>query len=326
MRLVDSPENPAPPGAIVSSISTADGLALRVARFMPTGPCRGTVLIAAGRSEFIEKYFETIGELLQRHLAVVAFDWRGQGLSERELPDRTKGHIDDFALYLRDLDAVVGQVLHPHCPAPWFGLGHSMGGAILLEAAHQGRSPFARLVLCAPMIELAMLGFPKLARGLAFLCDAIGLGGAFVPGGGRRSIIEKGFAGNPLTSDAQRFARLAAVIATEPQLSLGDPTIAWAHAAFRQMKKYADPDYPRSIRVPTLIFAAQGDAIVDTRAIERFAARLKIGRMILLGRAQHEILLEHDAVRARFWAGFDAFVPGTAGEGQALLARHGVVL
>ena len=106
---------------------------------------------------------------------------------------------------------------------------------------------------------------------------------------------------------------------------LGDPTISWAHAAFRLMQKFKDAEYPRRIRTPVLIFAAQNDRVVDSAAIERFAARLKVGRMIMLETARHEILIERDPVRARFWAGFDAFIPGTTGEAEMLLARHGKV-
>ncbi len=328
MQLVGTPDNPVPHGAHVGAVETADGLRLRVARFMSEGASRGTVLIASGRSEFIEKYFETIEDLRARGLCVVAFDWRGQGLSTRELSDRDKGHIDDFSLYARDLDAVIAQILAPLCPKPWFALGHSMGGAILLDQAHEtseNGSPFARMVLSAPMIDLAGVRFPKLARALAALLDSIGFGGAFAPGGGRTSAIARGFEGNPLTSDERRFNRIREMLAAEPQLSLGDPTISWVHAAFRLMRKFEDAEYARRIRTPVLIFAAQQDWVVDSYAIERFAARLKVGRMILLEKARHEILLERDYARARFWAGFDAFIPGTAGEAEALLARHGKV-
>ena len=71
-----------------------------------------------------------------------------------------------------------------------------------------------------------------------------------------------------------------------------------------------------------LIFAAQNDTVVDSYATERFAARLKIGRMIMLESSRHEILIEQDPVRARFWAGFDAFIPGATGEAEVLVARH----
>ena len=50
----------------------------------------------------------------------------------------------------------------------------------------------------------------------------------------------------------------------------------------------------------------------------RFANRLKAGRMIQLSGARHELLQETDAIRAQFWAAFDAFVPGGREEAAAL--------
>ena len=49
-----------------------------------------------------------------------------------------------------------------------------------------------------------------------------------------------------------------------------------------------------------------------TPAAERFAARLKAGRAIVVPGAEHELLMERDDVRALVWAAFDAFIPGTA--------------
>ena len=84
------------------------------------------------------RYFETIGQLLARGFAVAALDWRGQAGSARQLKNPHKGHIDDFSLYERDLNAFVTEVLGPSCPRPWFGLCHSMGAAIMLGIAHLG--------------------------------------------------------------------------------------------------------------------------------------------------------------------------------------------
>jgi len=259
--------------------------------------------------------------LLQRGFCVVVFDWRGQGLSQRELGERAKGHVKDFSAYLEDLAAIEAHVLKD-CPQPWFALGHSMGGAILLDQAHRARSPFARLVLSAPMIDLSCVRYRRLARVLAGFFNRLGLGRFFVPGGRRSSVLERGFAGNPLSSDEARFNRMCNLIAAGPRLRLGDPTIAWAHAAFRLMRKFEHADYPRRIRTPVLILAAQDDCVVDSLASERFAARLKTGRQILIAHARHEILIERDDIRAQFWAAFDAFIPGAQGEEQALLARH----
>src|ERR1043166_3543765 len=59
-----------------------------------TGSPRGTILLLTGRGEFIEKYAtEVVGELLGRGFCVYAVDWRGQGLSDRALADRSKGAV-----------------------------------------------------------------------------------------------------------------------------------------------------------------------------------------------------------------------------------------
>ena len=178
MELVLTSDNPVPPGANVTAIRAVDGMNLRVVRWHPEGDSAGTVVICQGRAEFVEKYFETANDLLRRRLTVVAFDWRGQGLSDRELDNSRKGHIDDFSLYERDLDSILDQVLLPFCPHPWFGLAHSMGAAVLLRQARAGRSPFERMVLTAPLIDIHGLRYPGLARAAAKLLDLAGFGSA----------------------------------------------------------------------------------------------------------------------------------------------------
>ena len=314
MRLVVTPDNPAPPGAILSSARAIDGAPLRAARWVPMTATRGTVAILGGRTEFIEKYYEVVGELLGRGFAVAAIDWRGQGGSTRQLRNPRKGHIDDFSLYERDLSALVDDVLGPSCPQPWFGLAHSMGGAIMLGVAHAQRCPFERLVLTSPMIALAGRRNPWLIRFTAEALDTLGLGGAFVPGGGSKPASTLPFLGNVLTSDPMRYARAANVIAAAPELGLGWPTIGWLHAAIRAMREFEDPDFAREITTPILIVAAGADRVVDARAAEHFAARLRNGRLIVVDGARHEILIERDVYRDLFWAAFDQFIPGVEGE------------
>jgi lysophospholipase len=200
-----------------------------------------------------------------------------------------------------------------------------MGGAILLEHAHRGETPFSRMVLCAPMIDL-VLRYPRLARFAALALHVVGLGKAYVPTGGRAPVVAHGFENNPLTTDRFRFERLAKLLAREPQISLGDPTIDWVRAAFVQMARFANPAFPRAISTPVLIFAPQNDVVTDSFATERFCANLKTGKLIWMPQARHEILMEQDHIRARFWAAFDAFIPGTTQEAEALLARHAAEL
>lgn len=313
LGLVGTPDNPIPDGATVFLLKTRDGRQLRAASFPCPGRARGTVALFQGHNEFIEKYFETIEDLRKRGLDVVALDWRGQAGSERELDNPRKGHIDDFSQYQRDLEVFISEVLSSR-PQPWFALAHSMGAAILLDAAHAGRAPFRRFVLSAPMIDLANLRFPRGSRWLADTLDMCGFGGMFIPGGGGASFMEKPFEGNLLTTDPVRFARNAGIIRTAPQLVIGDPTIGWVNAAFRLMKAFESPDYARRIRSAILAVACGREAVVSNAAIERFVQQLNNGALAAIPGAKHEILMERDELRAQFWRAFDAFIPGSAAE------------
>jgi pimeloyl-ACP methyl ester carboxylesterase len=172
MRLTETDGNPAPPGSWVDEIITADGIRLRAAHWPAIDPTpRGTVLILQGRTEFIEKYFETVADLLKRGFAVVAFDWRSQGRSQRLAKGRC--HVESFADYDRDLDAIMRQVVLPDCPQPLFALAHSMGALAALRAARDGRVRFDRMVLLAPMLELSRRSAPPM--GVIRFLAAVGL-------------------------------------------------------------------------------------------------------------------------------------------------------
>jgi lysophospholipase len=310
MTLTFTADNPAPAGAIEADIVASDGVRLRTARWEAGEAARGTVAVFGGRGEFIEKYFELAGELIARGFCVLVMDWRGQGGSDRPLRNPRKGHVDDFSLFERDLEALVEQALEPFCPRPWFGLAHSMGGTVLLAADAAGRSPFDRLVLTSPMIAVRGINHRGPARYIVEALDALGLGGAFAPGYGPKNLWSAPFEGNVVTTDAARFSRIARLAEAAPHRALGGPTIGWAHAAFRALSRFDDPAFARRARTPTLIVASGADRVTDTRAAERFAARLRTGSLIVIDGAEHEILIERDPLRDQFWAAFDAFVPG----------------
>lgn len=311
MKLVSIPANPLPDNVVTGAIKTPDGVNLRFARWTPPPGRKGTVVILQGRAEFIEKYYETVRDLRARGFAVATFDWRGQGLSERPLRDRRKGHVRNFSEYGVDLGAIMEQVVLPDCPPPIFALGHSMGGAIAIRACHDGSRWFERVVLSAPLIALPTRRMLGLAGPLARILRLMGRGSAFVPAGSREAAGSEDFIGNVLTSDPVRFARNQAALQEEPNLGLGAPTIAWADSAMRTIKRFAEPNYAPQLRQPILLVAAGRDEVVSTPAIEGFGRNLLAGRHLILAGSRHEILQEQDHYRDQFWAAFDAFVPGT---------------
>ncbi|MBR0961213.1 alpha/beta fold hydrolase [Bradyrhizobium japonicum] len=311
MTLVSIPSNPVPENVVSGTIKTPDGAELRFARWAPPANRKGTVCVFTGRSEQIEKYFETVRDLRDRGFAVAMIDWRGQGHSSRRLRDPRKGYVRDFADFEIDVETFVQQVVLPDCPPPFFALAHSMGGTVLLRVAHAGKRWFDRMVLSAPMIDLPgrTTSFP--VRALLKTMRLLGQGGRYVPGGSNRLTGLDPFINNPLTSDPVRYARNAAILEEDPTLGLASPTVAWADTAFRAMHTFKRVNYPSQIRQPILMLAASNDTVVSTAAIEEFAYHLRAGSHLVIAGSKHEILQEQDRYRSQFWAAFDAFVPGT---------------
>lgn len=314
MDLLDLPENPIPPGTVLVPVKTDDGLTIRAARFPATVAARqGTVVIFQGRGEQIEKYFRIVERLRRRGFAVVAFDWRGQGGSSRQLGNPQKGHVARFRHYERDVEAVRRQVALPDCPPPFYGLGHSMGGHILLAASPRLVPWLQRMVLTAPMLDFGDR-FPSRdeIRRAAGLACALGFGRLQAPGQPRRTPSDMPFDGNPLTSDPAVFRMMMDVTGLRPDLGVGAPTMRWLFEAARSMDAMDRPDFPASVPIPVLMFNCGGDHLVSVRAIERMARRLRSVGYVLVPGARHELLQEREIFAAQFWAAFDAFVPGTA--------------
>ena len=311
MKLVSIPANPVPDNFVTDYLKTPDGLAIRYARWQPPAGRRGTVCIFQGRGEWIEKYFETVRDLRARGFAVATFDWRGQGLSDRMLKDRHKGYVRSFADYDTDLETFMREIVLPDCPPPLFALGHSTGATILIRAAHRGHRWFDRMVLIAPLIGVASAGATPTASTIVRVLRLAGFGSMYVPGAAAAATETRPFATNIVTSDPVRYARNAAVLAAEPMLAIGRPTVAWVDSAFRAMRTMSERSYPARIRQPILIVSAGLDVVVSNAAIEEFATYLRTGSHLEVVGSKHELLMEQDRYRSQFWAAFDAFVPGS---------------
>ena len=84
-----------PAGASGHWVQTQDGLRLRLGVWR--NGAKGTVLIFPGRTEYIEKYGGAAAALAKAGYTSLAIDWRGQGLSDRLLPNRLIGHVCRFS-------------------------------------------------------------------------------------------------------------------------------------------------------------------------------------------------------------------------------------
>jgi lysophospholipase len=292
-------------------IVAGDGKRLRVGAWdaAPGIAQRGFCAIFDGQTEFLEKYEEVITELASRGFAGAALDWRGQGGSERLLADPLKAHISDFSEYDADVSAFMDQVVRPVASAPPLALAHSMGAHILLRALHAQPRAFSAAVMTAPMLRTQTRGFPRwLVRTICSAHHLAGFSNEWVWGMQARDPLRVPFEDNLVTSDRARFARARALLEQQSDIRLAGPTWGWFEAAYRSMARMAAPGYAEAITTPCLIFGAGRDRIVETKAVREFARRLPRGRYVEIPDAGHEILMENDSIRAKFWSEFDAFV------------------
>ncbi len=312
-HLVSCKRNPVPEGASTGLALTVDGAHLRYANWPSlVKPVRGTVLLLQGRAEFIEKYFETVDDLRNRGFDVVAFDWRGQGASERLIPDRDKGHVSDFKQYINDLDCIMTDVMMPDCKAPYFILAHSMGSLVALLAAPSLANRIERMVLASPLLQLHTLPMKQglLQKVFGFMTFA-GFGRLYADPN-TKPLEQRSFTGNKLTSDRKRYARILATLSRDSSLSIAGPTVSWVFAACNAMQQVSEPEYSAAITIPTLLVNAGNDTVVEPMAAESFGRKMRSGSCLLVSGAKHELLQERDVFRSQLLAAFDAFVPGDA--------------
>ena len=309
MQLFPTPINKAPINLTCVQVLSSGGVKLRAAFCVPPRP-KGTVLILGGRAEFIERYFETMRDLAQRGLAVATFDWRGQGGSQRLLSNSLRGHIDSFASYDADLDAIYSRILVAQCPKPFYGLAHSTGGHMMLRAL-RGKKWLERAVITAPLLGFHFGLWPELvARGLATGAITAGFGSAYLPGYSNLPLKSSDFSKNPLTSDQKRFERDMVTLDRHPELAIGGPTFSWLRAAISSIDELMDWPEDRGPSCPTLVAMAGLDKVVNNVGTKRFLARAPGFSSLTIADSRHEILNEKDAIRQRFLAAFDAFIAG----------------
>jgi len=308
-ELANIPANPVPEGTRAGYFKTQDRVQLRYAVFPALGQKKkGTICLVHGRTEYIEKYFETIVDFQTRGFQVATFDWRGQGGSDRLIGNPKYGFVEDFDDYVTDLVDFHAQILLPDCPPPYFLVGHSMGGLVSLLASTRDQLMFDRVFLSAPMVSVE--------TGLSHATTATILGAGKFLGLGALPLnpwnyphqSETTFPGNGITSDHSRYMRMVKTLDHRPDLEIAAPTIGWGAAAFQAMMQANTSDFPSQVRLPTLMLAAASDSVVSTSATEQLGISMRIGRHAVLPNSRHEIFMETDAIRAQAFAAFDAFI------------------
>ncbi len=283
---------------------------IRLRVMLATSPAqdpRGTLIFFPGRTEFIEKYFETIGDFLKLGFTVLIMDPRGQGLSDRMVADPLKSYVRDFQDYADDL-AYVAEEFQAHLPKPHILMGHSMGGLVALQSVLSGVINPSAVVCSAPMTGLFDIETSVMST-MIRIASALGFSKRALPFQKQEGGVPVPFKGNKLTSDETRFELWAAYFRNVPELRVGPPTFAWVCAGLKAMA-YVNRNATQ-LKIPGLIVAAGGDPIVDPASNQRFCEASGIDYHVVPG-ALHELFLEQDKYRLQFFQAFETFLDKNA--------------
>ncbi len=293
-----------------------DGWPVRLEHWPRRKAERSHILMITGRADFVEKYAETVHDLVDAGWGVTIFDWRGQGLSRRV--GKTPMHgaspvgvLAGFDVWLSDLAELVTWTVE-RTGGPVMAAAHSMGGHMLLCHLAAGRGGIARAVVLAPMLGLlaSPLG-PGLARRLAACMVKWRRGSDFVLGGGP---YEPGVAGSKrqllLTRDAERYSDEGWWIGQDPTLALGSVTWGWLHDAFANIDALTAPGVAEAISAPVLALIPEKDGLVDSKDTRRFVVRIPGGETVEYPQAGHELLREAEPLRSTVLARMLAFFDG----------------
>ena len=296
----------APKGISSYFIKMDDGIRLRVCHWIcEEKNKKGTILLQQGHNEFIEKYYETIQEFLDRGYSVVSFDWRGQGMSDHQLKDIHKAFIGSFKRHNKDLKYILQNVISGNFPKPLIGIGHSMGGCIMLSALHEHSDKFSKGILSAPMLGFKNERFLRTASSVMniFKKDTDYLLGS-KPNMGKETPFEE----NDLTTDEHRYRRILKLIRQKPNIRLWGVTNGFAKAVNKKFKKIRQKGWAESINLKILIINNTQDQVVSSDKIKKMQKRLPNSQMINFDSTKHEIFMEKDIYRKDLWNSIDHFL------------------
>jgi len=255
----------------------AGNVALHAEHFCPVTPARLVLVTVHGFGAHCGLYRHVAGALCARGIAVTQFDCRGHGRSQGQ-----RGHVDRFDDYHADLGLVVRRARERTPGVPWALMGHSLGGAIVLDHVlrRQSQPQADRLVAAAPWLELKMkVRMPKRAAAQMFarLKPTLTIeNGIRAEDVSRNPAVVANFFRDPLVHHVATAGWFAGVLRAQTTLR--------AAAA--------------GLRVPTLLLVAGQDRIVSSEATLAFAqAAGSHAEVRFYQDLYHELLLEPERDR-----------------------------
>lgn len=248
--------------------------------WLPPAPL-GTVFVVHGYFDHTGLYGHLIQYLINKKLAVVAFDLPGHGLSDGE-----QGSIASFDHYVDVFEEIL-DLAKTRLPEPWHCVGQSTGGAIVLK--HLLDKPvdmhlFTNIALLAPLLQ------PRFWRSnrLVYLVARLFL-----------SRVKRSFENN---SGDKAF--LTFLESNDPLQTRHIP-LAWIGAMKHWIEEFHDsPTSP----CPLVIVQGDCDGTLDWQYnLRQFKDKLPAVKIQIIKGARHHLANETEQLRRQIFAamGFD---------------------
>ena len=295
---LDANLEPLPDGWEWSVFQPEEGVALRVGR-VDVPNAKGTVVVVPGFTATIELYGSTIRALREAGYNVAGFEYRGQGLSARELPNPEMGYVGSWPRLGADLAAYVETL-----PGNVYVFANSMGAHVALRAAGDAQPDVKGYVLTVPMVRIVTGGFPyEVARGITTFFSLTGMDGEYTEGQvpWRPDRISWGKGNDCNTNPDTAWLRDALFALNEPMRTTGT-TNGWVRRTMASSDEITQADYARRIDEPVLMFTAGRESYVDTDAAAAMCGAMDSCERVHFPESSHCIVDEKPEVASRIHA------------------------
>lgn len=275
------------------------------------------VVCLPGLSEFTEKYYEVARTCLDMNLAFWVLDWPGQGRSDRYIKGSQKRHAQKYDIEVDRLhEFIMGYIKHSSVHPdkgriPLAMLGHSMGANIGLRYLEKHPDMFECAAFSAPMFGIKALNGIPFAGALLSALNMI-MPRSYVAGGGDwHENMRKKNDFVVFSHDKVRNELHEAWCARDCALKVGSPTFGWLYQANKSCNHINKKSFLTNIQTHCLITIAGKESIVDNYDTAHVVAHLKNANMLEFQNSGHEILMETDDIRDKFFKEFHKLIEKT---------------
>lgn len=287
-----------------------DGKKIRYGHAEPKGESKGTVILTTGYADFMESYFETIHDFLDRGFSVWMMDWQGQGGSERYYDDPRVPSPNAPINNVRDLHDFRHKIVKAPADKPVFLASHSMGGQMSLHYIKDNPGDFDGALLATPFVDIQKMPPLKGALSRAFMKAACTLGMGHKRMSRKNNIVRRIKSEREILKKKEPVRmRLHKHFADQnPSLKLGDPTFLWIRNMTARTDDLRSKKTLKSIKTPTLFAICEKDLLVNNKAIERASHIMPNAEHVVIKDGYHGLWTERQEIRDEWWSHVDRFL------------------